>query len=359
MSRTCGDCLRRAWLLGALSGHLDAARAEIDEVLSLPDRDLIRAVGGRRRRELERRLSRIQEGDVMSSVCELGLAAICRCEPEYPPRLRDLPSAPAVLFVAGQMDVFLGAGAEEPVAVVGARRASSYGLETARSLARDLAATGVAVVSGMALGIDSVAHEGALTAGGATIAVLPGPADDPYPRSRRRLYRQLIATGAAVSELPPGPRVRRWMFLARNRIIAALSAATVVVEAASGSGALVTAAFARGLGRPVGAVPGRVTTPQATGPNELLADGARIVRGAQDVLDALYGVGARTVAAEARPELTPEARAVLRAVAEGCDNAGVLAAAELGPGQALATLAWLELAGYIRRQAGGRFAVIP
>jgi len=149
------------------------------------------------------------------------------------------------------------------------------------------------------------------------------------------------------------------MFIARNRIIAALSAATVVVEAAAGSGALVTAAFARRLGREVGAVPGRVTTPQAAGTNALLAGGARVVRGPQDVLDAVYGVGVRTVATEPRPDLSAEAAELLRAVAGGLDNADAVTAAEIAPGRALATLAWLELAGYIRREPGGRFAVIP
>jgi DNA processing protein len=153
--------------------------------------------------------------------------------------------------------------------------------------------------------------------------------------------------------------VRRWSFVARNRIIAALSAATVVVEAAVGSGALLTAAFASALGRPVGAVPGRITSPQAVGPNDLLADGARVVRGAQDVLDVLYGIGVRSAAHERRPEPDADARDVLEAVIDGRDTPDALAAADIAPGRALAALAWLELSGYVRREAGGRFAVIP
>jgi DNA processing protein len=284
---------------------------------------------------------------------------ICRCDPTYPRRLAELPSAPAVLYVAGGLDRFLGLAAGDPVAVVGARRASPYGLDLARSLGRGLGSSGVAAISGMALGIDSAAHAGALSCGGPTIAVLPGPADAPYPRSRRGLYRKLVDGGAVVSELPPGIPIRRWMFPARNRIIAALAAMTVIVEAAARSGALITARWARELGRPVGAVPGRVTSPQAAGPNDLLADGARVVRDPQDVLDALFGSGVRTVATDSRPALDDELRALLKAIANGHETAAELARAGVAPERALVGLASLELYGYIRRGAGGRFAVIP
>jgi DNA processing protein len=346
-------------------------------VLALSDRELLAVVGGRRRRELERRLSRARREPALRAARTAGLEVICRCDAGYPTRLRELQSPPACVHVAGGLERFLAAVADEPVAVVGARRASSYGLDIARSLGRGLAAAGLTVISGMALGVDSAAHEGAIAAAGPVagsgpaaatgpaaaagpaVAVLPGSADNPYPPSRRRLYRQLVERGAAISELPPQTPVRRWGFVARNRIVAALSAATVVVEAAAGSGALITAAFARELGRTVGGVPGRVTTLQAEGTNGLLADGARIVRGPQDVLDALYGAGARTAVTDHRPELTDETREVFGAVVAGSDTAEALAAAEIAPGRALAALAWLELSGYVRRQPGGRFAVIP
>lgn len=359
MTEACDGCLRRAALLSVLSGHLDPARAEIAEVLALEDRELISAVGGRRRRELQRRLANVCPEAMLSGAREAGLELLCRCQPAYPRRLSELSAAPAVLYVAGGLERFLALVAEEPVAVVGARRASGYGLDVARTLGRSLAASGLTVISGMALGVDSAAHEGAVASGRAAVAVLPGPASDPYPRSRRRLYRQLVGAGAAVSELPPGTQVRRWSMVARNRIIAALSAATVVVEAAAGSGALLTADFARALGRPVGAVPGRITAPQASGTNALLADGAQVVRGAQDVLDLLYGIGVRTAVVERRPELDGDARGVLEAVLAGRDTPDALAAGEIGPGRALAALAWLELSGYVRREAGGRFAAIP
>lgn len=351
----CVECLRRAWLLGALAGHLDAVRGEIHEVLTLPDRELIAAVGGRHRRELERRHARARDQSTLEAAREASLQLICRCHRSYPARLRQLAAPPAVLHIAGGRERFLAAVSEEPVAIVGTRRASSYGLESARSLGRGLSAAGMTVVSGMAAGVDAAAHEGALAAEGSSVAVLAGPADVPYPRSHRSLHRRLIGAGAAVSELPPNTPMRRWMFIARNRIIAALSSATVVVEAVTGSGALVTAAVASGLGRVVGAVPGRITAPQAAGTNALLAGGAFVVRGAQDVLDAIYGVGVRSAASERRPELTPDARKVLHAVAAGIAGG----AGELTPGRTLAALAWLELAGYVRREPGGRIAVVP
>jgi len=369
MSTACGPCLRRSWLLRELAGHLDAVRGEIDEVLALSDHALIAAVGGRRRRQLERRLARARDDPVRQALGGAGVRPVCRCADSYPSRLLDLAAPPTVLFIAAERgaEEWL---AEEPIAIVGTRRASSYGLEVARSLARGVAAAGMTVVSGMALGIDSAVHEGALAAAGsvhegavatagATVAVLPGPAGEPYPRSRRRLHRQVVRAGAAISELPAGTPVRRWTLIARNRIIAGLSAATVVVEAPAGSGALLTAAVARKLGRAVGAVPGRVTTPQAGGTNELLAGGAFVVRGPQDVLDAVYGIGVRAAAGELRPPLSAEAREVLRAVADGADSADALAAAERAPDTSLAALAWLELTGYLRREPGGRFTVIP
>ncbi len=290
---------------------------------------------------------------------EAGVEAICRCDPRYPARLRELESAPAVLFVAGGAERLLALLAEDPVAIVGARRASDYGLDVARSLGRALSRAGLTVLSGMALGIDSAAHAGALEAGAPTVAVMPGPAGRAYPARGRGLHRQIVARGAAVSELPAGAPVWRWTFRARNRIIAALAASTVVVEAGERSGALLTARYAAELGRPVGAVPGRITAPAAAGSNGLLADGAYVVRGPQDVLDQLFGAGVRGAAAEARAALTPELRRLLAAIGDGADTAGALHRAGVAAQEGLTALAALELAGYVRRGAGGRFHVIP
>ncbi len=148
------------------------------------------------------------------------------------------------------------------------------------------------------------------------------------------------------------------MFPARNRIIAWLSAMTVVVEAGERSGALITAAHARELGRPVGAVPGRVTSPLAAGPHRLIGDGASLVRGTQDVLDALFGKGARRTAVSHRPALDAELERLLSAIGRGQDTVAALSRAGMEPADSLAALSALELAGYIRRESGGRYTVL-
>jgi DNA processing protein len=354
----CNRCLARAWLLERLGGHIERVRSRIEITLALGDQQLIDAVGGTRAEQLRGELARVDPNRLRTRAAGAELELICRCDPRYPPRLTALESPPSVLHIAGGAARFLELVAEEPVALVGARRASSYGIEMARTLGHGLGAAGVTVLSGMALGIDSAAHAGALDARGPTIAVLPGGADRPYPASKRALHRQIQTRGAAVSELPPGSAAWRWSFPARNRIIAGLAAMTVVVEAGERSGALLTAAIALDLERPVGAVPGRVTSPLAAGPNRLLGSGAQIVRGPQDVLDGLYGAGARAARFDARPPLEPELARLLAAIGDGHDTSAALERAGFPAAKALAALASLELAGYVRREVGGRFAPV-
>jgi DNA processing protein len=363
IERACEECLTHTWLVARMAGHIDRARARFAELLGLEDDELIAAAGGRSRDPVRRELRTLDVGAVRARSRAAGLETICRCDPDYPSALLALPAPPAVLHVAGGLGRLLELSAMDPVAIVGSRRASDYGLEVARSLGRSLAVAGIPVVSGMALGIDSAAHAGALEAEGPTVAVLPGSADRPYPAGKRALHRRIVAGGAVVSELGPGTSVWRWMFLARNRIIAALAAMTVVVEAGERSGAMVTARLARQIGRPVGAVPGRVTTPQAAGPNELLAAGACVVRGAQDVLDRVFGAGVRLVGpgggADGRRDAPAELRPLLEAIAQGHETTSALARAGFSPDQGLAALAALELGGFVRRGAGGRFSIVP
>ena len=355
--RACEECLRRSWLIDRLAAHLEPIRARIAELLDLNDQPLIDAVGGRDADLVSDELARFDAAAARGRSRRAGLETICRCDAGYPSRLRGLNVPPAVLHVVGGLDRFLAWMSSDPVAIVGARHASQYGTDVARALARDLVHAGVPVISGMALGIDSAAHAGAITAGGTTIAVLPAGAQRAYPPAKRSLHARITACGAAVCELPGDARVWRWMFPARNRLIAALSALTVVVEARERSGALVTAAFADWLGRPVGAVPGRVTSPQSAGTNGLLARGATVIRGAQDALDLLYGAGSRCVPSPIRPRLDRELETLLEAIAAGYDTAGALEQAGFPAEQGLAALASLELAGYVRREPGGRYAV--
>jgi len=205
-----------------------------------------------------------------------GCWAVCRCDPGYPPQLFDLDNrVPAVLFGAGEESVLPRLDREATVTIVGSRRATPYGLGIARELGHLLASAGLVVVSGMAFGIDSAAHEGALEGGGTTVAVLGGGADVVYPAAKRRLYQRILSSGgAAISERPPGTTPERWAFPARNRIMAAIAGMTVVVEGAEPSGSLITAEEVVRLDRSLGAVPGPVSSRTSAGPHALIRDGA-------------------------------------------------------------------------------------
>jgi DNA processing protein len=243
------------------------------------------------------------------------------------------------------------------VAVVGARRASPYALENARSLGRGVAGR-LTVVSGMASGVDSAAHEGALQGRGGTIAVMASAPERPYPPSARGLHRQIVSTGAVVSELGPGVPARRWMFPARNRIIAALAGMTVVVAARKGSGAMVTVAEAEKLGRTIGAMPGQVTAPLSWGPHLVLKRGGELIRNAGDVLAALH-CEEPLEAPPRRSPGEPQLVALFDALADGFALPDALMEAGLDTEGGLAALAALEMGGYVRRQAGGRYTIVP
>lgn len=278
-------------------------------------------------------------------------------DPGYPACLGDLgDQAPRELYGVGDRDAVTCLAHEATVTIVGSRRASSYGLRIAERLGRDLASAGVTVVSGMAWGVDSAAHRGALAGGGPTIAVLAGGPDVVYPPSAARLHRDIVARGAAVAERPPGTRPERWSFPIRNRIMAALAKLVVVVEAADPSGSLITARKAiEDLGREVGAVPGQVGMRTAAGTNALIADGASMIRCAEDALDLLAGVGAGIVQ-RAGPALESELAGALEMVEGGAGTPDALAlAGGLDPHSAAVALARLELLGYVSTDATGAY----
>jgi DNA processing protein len=273
----------------------------------------------------------------------------------YPAALEDLRRSerPAPLYCAGRTEAISTLG-EAVVTIVGARRASGYGLRVAERLAHDLALAGVSVVSGMARGIDGAAHRGALAAGGVTVAVLANGPDVVYPPVNRELYERIHVTGAVISEHPPGTVARRHQFVARNRIMAALGRVVVIVEAAQPSGSLVTADRALGLGRTVGAVPGQIGVRVAEGTNDLIKDGAHLIRDARDVLDLLFGVGVagRSLRAAPAPRPGPPLDQRLAAVLElvGAGAATVERVAldgDLAAGDAARALTRLELLGYV------------
>ena len=215
-------------------------------------------------------------------------------------------------------------------------------------------------MSGMALGIDAAAHRGALAAGGTTVAVLANGPDVPYPPANVALYERIVETGAAISEYAAGSEARRHQFPERNRIMAALGGAVVIVEGAQPSGTMITADRALRLGRNVGAIPGQLGVRVAAGPNDLLRDGAYLIRDARDVLDLLYGVGAAPRTAPSPrpgPPLDPPLRALLDGVRAGAGTLDRLAQeAALEPREAAVGLARLELLGYVRADALGAYA---
>lgn len=352
----CDRCLRRTDLIAALGGTIDVqwrTRGARAQVLGLADAVLLDLGPSDVPR---RRYAAFDPTTARGRIADAGLTAVCGCSEAYPERLRDLPDPPAVVHVAGDPAALADPDA---VAIVGARRASAYGLEVARGLGRSLSATGVPVVSGMALGVDSAAHAGALEGAVPTVAVLAGGADIPYPASKRALYGRILERGCAVSELPPGFGAFRWCFPARNRLIAALARVTVVVEGAERSGSLITADLAADLGRAVAAVPGQVTSRLSGGTHALLKAGAALVTDAADVLDLLFeeGGGARRPRPDEPPAvpLEPHLRELLQAVEDG---GGSLASVARTPEQAQAALRGLtelELRGLVRKEFGGRY----
>jgi DNA processing protein len=324
------------------------------ELLRLSNEDLVAVSAPKVAGQLLARVAALPEERLNEELLLAGCWACCRHGDLYPDHLRDAADAPWALIGRGDPRLLDGLEPFGAVTIVGARRATSYGREIARELGRELAAAGMIVVSGLAFGIDGCAHRGALDAG-RTIAVLGCGPDVAYPSSHRTLWRRICETGLAISELPPGATPWRWTFPARNRIMAALSGMTVVVEAATRSGSLITTDLAADLGRDLGAVPGPVTSRASAGPNSLLASGAHLVRNAQDVLDAMLGPGCRPLA-QTGPELDPQLQAVLAAVEAGestCD--AVATATDLSGPAAAAALSRLELLGYLNCSNLGTF----
>lgn len=349
--QACPDCLRRARLLAHLAPYIEkiatgAPGSRSPELLRLSNEDLAGAVAPKVATQVLTQVAAVPEHRFAADLLAARCWACCRHDQRYPNGLRDAADAPWALIGRGDPALLEQLEPEACVTVVGARRASTYGREVAHELARELAATGLLVVSGLAFGIDACAHRGALDAG-RTVAVLGCGADVAYPTAHRSLWRQIDERGLILSELPPGTGPWRWTFPARNRIMAALAGMTVVVEAAQRSGSLITADLAADLGRDLGAVPGPVNSRGSAGANDLLAGGACLVRNAQDVLDAMLGPGVRR-AERSGPRLEPELTAVLAAVEGGEESCDAIAAQlDLSGAEVASALAALEALGYV------------
>ena len=358
----CIACASRGLLLARLAGHIDRSvdgrvgeRAR--DLLALSEEDLLAAVhpgpgGSAVLREVR---SPASIAELRANLEATGCWSTCPHDGGYPAAFEDLGGArPRAIFCAGERARLAEVEPARAVTIVGSRRAGAYGREVSNRLARLLASSGLTVLSGLALGVDSEAHEGALAAPGRTVAILGTGPERSYPRSRRNLYERIRRSGLVVSELPPGTPTFRWMFPARNRLMAALGGITVVVEAAERSGSLITAEMAMECGRQVGAVPGPVTSWRSSGTNRLLADGAAVIREAQDVLDLLLGPGVAAAIERGRPLLEPEPL-VLDAVEGGAGTPDEITVASGVPyAQVLAALGALERDGYLAGDATGR-----
>ncbi len=338
-----------AVLLAAYSRVCDVFSADAGELAVLPDigRKLAGRIAappgeGEARREVRR------AGRLGAKILHPGV-------PGYPERLREIPDPPIVLYVLGEPGE-----EDEAVAIVGARRASVYGRVHAESFGGTIAAAGVTVLSGLARGVDGIAHRGALAAGGRTVAVLGAGVDRIYPPEHRNLATEISKRGAVVSEFPLGTAPRAHHFPMRNRIIAGGSLATVVIEGRVRSGSLITARLAGEFGRLVFALPGRVDSELSRGPHALIRDGAILVESADQVL---LDLGYRSIAEEAHlpPPVDPLQVRILALLdptePKGMDE--VLLEVDLPAPAVLAALLALELTGWARALPGRRYIRSP
>lgn len=310
------------------------------------------------------------EARLLGGLAKKKMALVLREDAQYPPLLRQIAHPPHLLYVYGETDLT----DRFPVAVVGTRRASVYGLTHTREIAAELAQTGVCVVSGLALGIDAAAHTGALDGGGRTVAVLGSALDKPYPQENEPLMRRILESGGSVvSEYAPGTPPSRYSFLQRNRIIAGMCLGTLVTEGPRRSGALNTATRTLENGREVFALPGNVDSPGAQLPNMLISEGARLVTGAADILSALViepkdepkaaqaAVAPMEAPAEKKPHipggLDETQRAICAALLAGeADFDALCAVSGLESDELGALLIEMEMDGLVTPLAGTRYA---
>lgn len=275
-------------------------------------------------------------------------------DPAYPERLRQIPYAPPFLLLKGQLLL-----QDDPaVAIVGTRRPSPYGVRIARQLATDLARQGITVISGLARGIDTIAHRAALAAGGRTLAVLGCGLDVIYPPENRDLYRQIATQGALISEFPLGTPPEPYNFPIRNRLISGLACAVVIVEAGEQSGAHITVKFALEQGREVYAVPGPVDSPVSRGPNRWIQQGAKPVLSATDIIADLPLARPSQTPAPAASKPAPPADPLVELLdTEPRHLEDIIRASGQPAAQVLSRLTMLELQGFIR-ELPGKFYVL-
>ena len=345
--------LHRISRLGAARfALLEAAFDSMEEAWLAGSEELVAAgIDPRTAEEVVRRRPEIDVRAECERLAELGVRALHRPHPAYPARLREIDDAPPVLYVRGSWEP----QDDWSVSVVGTRRATAYGRQAADELARDLAAHGVTVVSGLARGVDTIAHRAALDAGGRTVAVLANGLDTVYPPENRGLAADVAEQGALITDYPLGTKPRAEFFPRRNRIMSGLSLGTLIIEGDVKSGAMITARLAGEQNREVFAVPGSIFSPQSRGPLALLRDGATPVTGVGDVLEALNltMIGAQMDFGRAAPAATPAEQSLMDVLSREPQHIDeVVRGAGLAAAEVSATLALLELKGLVRDVGG-------
>lgn len=354
-----------AFLLGEIvhPSRVPTSKMDVREVWACSDRALgdLLELGPADRGRLSCFRRRFAASAAAAALLDKGIMAVALGEQIYPQLLAQIYDPPPALFLTGgalsHLQEFMG---RRRIAIVGARSASGYGIDAATRLAAGLSREGVCIVSGLALGIDSAAHRGAVTEDGGSIAVLGCGVDVIYPRNNSLLYSRMLKSGLIVSEYPPGTEPRPWRFPARNRIIAGLSEATVVVEARKKSGALITADFSLEQGREVGAVPGSIFSELSEGPHGLIRSGAQLVSSPEDLFECL-GIAesaGRKASKPAPAGLTPDERLVHSALEARFQYLDALSAqAGLTPAEAALALVSLEIKGLARHDPGRGYAL--
>lgn len=405
----CPRCERRSWLLGVLSVRLDfRARdeARLLALLELDDDDLIDAIAGRRRREIRtswkqyagrsgeyadqpsahaqpprgapasaRDGTQAVARDARVKTCTGRVETVCPHTYGYPKALLGRAGAPQMLYVRGTKHRLARLAERPSVAIVGGARPTDHGLETARSLARGLGASGVTIVSVLSGGVSAAVLSGARESDAPVVVAMAGGLRA-VPASRREVYARLPGHGCAIAELACSERAHRWCRIAVRRTVAGLARLTIVVEADQSPADLRTALVAHELGRTVAAMPGRVSSPASAGTNAMLRDGAPLVRDATDALELLSGIGARarggwlpehsepglagprpahTTTRTGTSGLEPRLRAVHEQVCGGRDTPGKLIGAHEDAGAIMLALAELEVMGLLGRGDGGRY----
>ncbi len=292
----------------------------------------------------------------MLKLCERhGIEALFLSDADYPKALRSIAEAPLILYYTGNMDTLEHLPS---MAVVGTRKASAYGKEMCAKLLKPACERGVMIISGLAMGIDTVAHHTALENGAPTIAVLASGLDSIYPPTNKPLAEKITLSGALISEYDPGSKLERWNFPDRNRIISALSQAVFIVEGGKESGAMLTARFAAEQGRPIFALPGNINIPNAAGPNNLIQQGAELISSAEDLLKLLKLESPQDDQIELFPTLEPDEQQLydlFREAQQELSYDQLLIKTGLSFGKLSVLLLNLELKGVIAKNRGNSF----